>query len=260
MIVHFDSKELLERNYQCISDKGDKAPKQINQVMSNLADQPIQVDISKEGMEAYKKMYQKEQQGNLYGLNIEITSNGLVFGNEDWPDMADFIDLGGSSPEKMLRKGMDMQKWYDDWTSVKDKASMLLSAYAKAYDEICQGYENGTRVRYKIDMSAKELYREVTMEEELEALRERYEARANNLEELHRLSCSARKGISETHSQWAEIGFISREEAERTKENYLKMRGEEKIVDIRQKLIDAASLFVSRYQDSGLKKPGNPIL
>ncbi|WP_300572885.1 hypothetical protein [uncultured Acetatifactor sp.] len=47
------------------------------------------------------------------------------------------------------------------------------------------------------------------MEEELEALRERYEARANNLEELHRLSCSARKGISETHSQWAEISFIS---------------------------------------------------
>ena len=102
----------------------------------------------------------------------------------------------------MLRKGMDMQKWYDDWTSVKDKASMLLSAYAKAYDEICQGYENGTRVRYKIDMSAKELYREVTMEEELEALRERYEARTNNLEELHRLSCSATLSFTEVQSSY----------------------------------------------------------
>lgn len=260
MIVHFDSKDLLERNYQNISEKGEKAPKQINQVMSHFADQPIQVDISKEGMEAYKKMYQKEERGDIYGLNIEITSNGLVFGNEDWPDIADFIDLGGASPERMLRKGMDMQKWYDDWISVKDKASMLLSAYAKAYDEICQGYENGTRVRYKIDMGAKDLYREVTMEEELEALRERYEARADNLEELHGLSCSARKGISGTHSEWAELGFISREEAERTKVNYLKMKGEEKIVDIRQKLIDAASLFTIRYQESGLRKPGNPIL
>ncbi len=98
------------------------------------------------------------------------------------------------------------------------------------------------------------------MEEELEALRERYEARADNLEELHGLSCSARKGISGTHSEWAELGFISREEAERTKVNYLKMKGEEKIVDIRQKLIDAASLFTIRYQESGLRKPGNPIL
>ena len=41
---------------------------------------------------------------------------------------------------------------------------------------------------------------------------------------------------------------------------YRNMKDEENIVDIRKKLIDAASLFVSQYKEYGLSKPNLQVL
>lgn len=225
-------------------------------------EQAIKVDISGEGMAAYKKMYQRDgQEYPVEGLNICLTPDGMVFGNKDWPRIDDFIDLG-KGPGYMLKKGLSSD-WYDDWTSVKDKASMLISSYAKAYDEIVRGYEDGTRVKYRInnDMGdvpsqgcETDLYRTVTMEEELKALQESFEARADNLEELNEMSCSARKHIIRQYTEWAERGFlVSREEAETAKTCYLELKGEENTCDIRSKMMQAIDIFQRQYPQTGLR-------
>ena len=251
MLINFSAKESLTWNSQDIFGKGKPSPETVQDVLQKAGiSQPIKVDISKEGMDRYKEKYQQSgQDRDFKGLNIHLTPEGMVFGNEDWPDRKDFIDVGDARPEKLLHKGMDLQKWYDDWTSVKDKASMLLSAYTKAYEEIVKGYESGTRTKYRIDIDAKDLYRAVTMEEELAALEERYAAKAANLEELNRLSCSARKSIAVQYTEWAERGFlVSREEAAEKTARYRELKDEEEITDIQTKMMSAMYAFQSQYR------------
>lgn len=251
MLVNFSAKESLTWSPQDIFEKGKAAPDTVQDALQKAGiSQPIKVDISKEGMDRYKEKYrQSGQDRDFKSLNICLTPEGMVFGNEDWPDRKDFIDVGDARPEKLLHKGMDLQKWYDDWISVKDKASMLFSAYTKAYEEIVKGYESGTRTKYQIDMGAKDLYRAVTMEEELAALEERYAARVANLEELNKLSCSALKGIAVQYTEWAERGFlVSREEAAEKTARYRELKGEEEITDIRTRMMSAMYAFQSQYR------------
>lgn len=259
MIVNFDAGKLLKWDNQDISEQ--KNPqKNWNETFPN-AEQAIKVDISKEGMDAYKKLYQRdEREYSGDGLNICFTSDGLVFGNKGWPKIEDFIDLG-KGPGYMLKKGLSSD-WYDDWTSVKDKASMLISAYARAYDEIVRGYEDGTRVKYRINNDSHDiplmgceddLYRVVTREEELKALTDSFEARAYNLQELNEMSSFARKHIASQYTEWAKRGFIvTKEEAENVNARYLELKEEENIGNIKDKMMQAMELFQRQYAQTGL--------
>lgn len=265
MIVYFDANDSLSRKCLSVntadqrensSETADKPLKTISDYM-NQTDMSVKVDISKEGLIKYKEMCQNNRQDEDFkGLNIVFTPEGMVFGNKDWPDINDFIDVGKSSPEKMLMKRI--KKWTDDWTSVKEKASMLLNAYARAYDEIVKGYQDGTRVKYITDVDT---YRTVTMKEELEALKKQYEGKASALEEMHRLSCRCRASIARRDAEWAERDFlITKEEAEVTVAKYLKLKNEEKIVNVTQKLLDAGAIFASQYDEYGLSRLNLEIL
>lgn len=70
-------------------------------------------------------------------------------------------------------------------------------AYANLYDEIVQGYENGTRQINVIDENSEQGYRTLTMEEELSALDAAYEKNVKGFEEYAAQQNKARTIIGE---------------------------------------------------------------
>ncbi len=259
MIISFEAGNLLKWNSHDISESKNLF-ESTNEILSNT-EHAVRVDISADGIAECKKNYQGDEQEYLGdGLNICFTPDGMVFGNKDWPKIEDFIDLG-KGPGYMLGNGLSSD-WYDDWTSVKDKASMLILSYAKAYDEIVRGYEDGTRVKYKINNDLHdvplngcedELYRTVTMEEELKALAESFEARAGNLEKLNEMSCSARKHIAIRYAEWAKRDFmVTKDEAENVNVRWLELKEEENICNIKNKMMKAMDIFQKQYAQTGL--------
>lgn len=93
--------------------------------------------------------------------------------------------------------------------SASDKQEDYAKAYKKLYDEIVQGYENGTRDRYVEDKTSETGYRKMMMEEEISGLYKAFQRATRNMDvsemisgELARLSAKAgNKEISGTNKK-----------------------------------------------------------
>lgn len=228
------------------------SPKRISEVLreQGFSDCPVKVDISREGQNAYKQMFQHDNQKDFKSLNLRLMPGEMSWGNEGWPDIEEFLGWG------TLWNMMDdkiPQNYHSAFVSVKDKAAALLKGYAERYDEIIKGHENGTRVRYVVDMDTENLYRKATLEEDLQYLKTEFEERAGSLELANKRDCK----IREVHAKSTMDGFpygSSMRDVLKYGILYRNMKDEEEIVDIKKKLVDAASLFVSQYREFGLSK------
>lgn len=59
-------------------------------------------------------------------------------------------------------------------------------AYGNLYEEIVQGYRNGTRERYTEDENSKTGFRKMTMEEELSGLDRAFQKMANEVDGMEK--------------------------------------------------------------------------
>lgn len=85
------------------------------------------------------------------------------------------------------------------------KSENLAKAYAALYDEIVQGYENGTRQIDVTDENSESGYRTLTLEEELNALDAAYEKALKGFEELAAQQQKAKPIIEEWQKQVAKL-------------------------------------------------------
>lgn len=92
------------------------------------------------------------------------------------------------------------------------------------------------------------------MEEELSYLRKAFESKANALESICKSDCFIRRVSAENADKEVGIGITSLGEAAKAKLFYESMKEEEKLTDIKKRLVDAANLFVSQYKQFGLRK------
>ena len=205
----------------------------------------VKVDISAESLNAYKEMFQKEDSGQDFkSLNLRLMPGEMAWGNEGWPDIDEF--LGWGTFWKMM-DGKVPRNFSDIYTPLKDKASALLNAYQETYAEIVKGYEDGTRVRYVVDMDTEELYRKATMEEDLKYLWEEFESRASSLEKDHASACRNRKAMAEATMEGFPYGSSMRDVL-KYGILYRNMKDDEKITGIKQGLLEAADAFVRQYK------------
>lgn len=220
----------------------------------DIEKRPIKVDISREAIEKYKQMFQSNKQESsikiVYGQQ-QPPKDPVTYGENGCPDKEDFVDH--LDYHKMINRKLNQNDYYfNPYVSIKDKTFMLLEAYGKSYDEIVKGYENGTREKYIIDMNAEGHYRKVTMEEELNLLQEEFEIKSNTLERtILKTDCFMRRVDAENSDKWLAMGITSLGEAAKSKAFYEQMKDEEKLTDLKQKLMDAANLFISQYQQFG---------
>lgn len=89
--------------------------------------------------------------------------------------------------------------------SWKSKAENLTKVYTELYNEIVQGYENGTRQAYIIDENSETGFRSLTEEEELAALDAAYEKNIRSFDELASNQQKGQAIISEWKEQITDI-------------------------------------------------------
>lgn len=155
-------------------------------------EEPIRIDISKEGREQYRKSLSAHNQGKMGLESVQTQKNIIKHLSMD----SDF--------ESKFRKGAELMsaaaKEKGTTVSVKGKAENYFSTYAKMYDEIVQGYEAGTRETY---ISEEGGYRKLTKEEELSALDKAFGKIAGDFEKRETVNQNARSIIEEGFKKFA---------------------------------------------------------
>lgn len=233
---------------QWLSDtKADSAKKKEQQdTLQQKSDSAAEITISKESMESYRKEFrEKGMQGESYESVLQRRENlkkmsKLVFANHYEGALA-----GETAKLKEQREGSAYR--------VSDKAEDYVRAYGKLYDEIVQGYENGTRELYVEDEASETGLRRLTMEEELSSLDKAYKKAADRetiFAENARRAAAAFKKTGEKLSKiknGAGAAFLNayqkqQEIADATQGN------------IGQKMEELAQAWKDAYQHSGSKE------
>lgn len=143
-------------------------PKEIAGVTTELKflelDKPVEITISQEAKEQYRKMaqsYTQDFSGQL--KELELTRSGQL------------LTGFGFDPALNAAAGRGVK--------IEEKAENLLGAYAKLYDEISQGYDNGTKAYYAYkNENGKLKLTELTKEEALAELDRSYGKISENME------------------------------------------------------------------------------
>ena len=102
--------------------------------------------------------------------------------------------------------------------STANKAEDYARAYRNLYDEIVQGYQNGTRERYVEDKASETGYRKMTMEEEINGLDKAFQRAADQIDteemisgELKRLlSKAGRKGTAGSNKTESTTDYMNK--------------------------------------------------
>lgn len=139
------------------------------------ADQGIKLTISSEGIDSYRKQIQ--------GSGMKAKSYEDVVNRRNSIKQASksiIVNYHGQLAEEVGKlKG---QRESGSTYSLADKAEDYVKAYGNLYDEIVQGYKDGTRLFYVEDENSETGYRQLTMEEELSSLDKAYKAATDKAE------------------------------------------------------------------------------
>ncbi len=124
-------------------------------VLFKYSHMAVKVTLSEEGKEAYRNQL-KKQKGDDYGKENQYskTCSDLIETDRKWRNTITPILTGSGSR----------------WMMVSYKPADVFNEYASLYDEIVQGYQNGTREKYIEDAEAEGGCRKATLEDELALL------------------------------------------------------------------------------------------
>ena len=162
-----------------------KAPNEsrVSNFKSDIIDEQDSVSISEKGYESYRKNVLDIGKGNTQSFEEVVRLK------KSFPSKV-VVDIEGFHHYKMFDEARELDRieqeklneTKEEWTLEK-KANNLLKTYARTYDEIVNGYADGTREVWISDPSNGEAghYRKLTQEEELKALDKAYE---NHTQEL----------------------------------------------------------------------------
>lgn len=179
-------------------------------------DSAVNVTISKEGIESLKNggkaVRQKESIGAGYGYRLSEEAEKLKGQRES----------GGAY-------------------SLSDRAEDYIRAYGNLYDEIVQGYKDGTVERYVEDGSSETGFRKMTLEEELAGLDKAFGRMADEASVKEMISGEFKRLSSKAGSRQTAFADTNK-----------KPQG----TDVPQKLMTLAQAWKDAYKVSGSKENG----
>lgn len=230
------------------SDKIKEKPALIKDVVPELADKTITVSISEEGLEAYRK-HLKESNVNQAG-----SLDDIVRLKEFFRAVGDTTpDLNYTRQLRSRVSRLNEQDWENGTGSTwQNRAENVMAAYASFYDEIVQGYADGSRIINVVDSFEDLTYHSLTMEDELRKLEAAYQDVANDFEEV----AEAHKNQQEFFYQITYkklYRYIGSSGALMSEEDYIKdqKEREEKVpFNLAQKLISVKDAWKNTYLQS----------
>lgn len=181
---------------QCGTDIRDK--KVVSDILLKASEQPVKVTISEEGFRSYRE---KIVNGQSYEEVQE--QRKLLLETKLSPDINYKFTL--SAKVNSLNEA-DKKASGEEYLSNEDKLDNIMEAYTSLYDEIVQGYQNGTRVINVFDENSENGYRTVTMQEELEDLDSAYERIVNRTVSVMKQSEKAAVAFDKYYAKLQRIG------------------------------------------------------
>ena len=167
------------------------------------ADNAVKVSISQEGIESYRKQTREK------GISGRIVAKGnkesVIRQAKQATSVLAANAYGGELSGEMEKlQGQRAGSTY----GIADQMEDSVRAYGYLYDEIVQGYQNGTRERYVEDENSETGLRKMTMEEELSGLDRAFQKMADRADtremiegEFKRLRTEGGKGLSRKKPQ-----------------------------------------------------------
>lgn len=161
------------------------------------ADDAVKVSISQEGIENYRKQLRESGLGGANGKVIAKEGKDSIIRQAKQATSALSANDYGNALARETEK-LKGQRTGSSSYSLSNRAEDSVRAYGNLYDEIVQGYQNGTRERYVEDETSETGYRKMTMEEELDGLDKAFQKAADGTDikemitgEFKRLSAKA---------------------------------------------------------------------
>lgn len=192
-----------------------------------MAEQPVRLSISNEGKEHYRNSI---QQGGQESYDAVIQRREQLKNEK-----LSLVDYGY---EISKRAGAG-----ESALSAAGKADGYVKAYAELYDEIVQGYEDGTREIY---VAGEDGPRKLTKDEELDALDAAYKKTVDSFVTMEQTNQRARTIIGEEAEKIAKISRRETKAADFLKEQ--KARGTDKVPEnLNEKMLSAAASFKEKY-------------
>ncbi len=192
-----------------------------------MAEQPVKLSISNEGKEYYRNSI---QQGGQESYDAVLQRREQLKNEK--------ISLVDYGYEISKRAGAG-----ESVLSAAGKADGYVKAYAELYDEIVQGYEDGTREIY---MAGEGGPRKLTKEEELDALDAAYKKTVDSFVTMEQTNQRAHTIIGEEAEKIAKISKRETKAADFLKEQ--KARGTDKVLEnLNEKMLSAVALFKEKY-------------
>ena len=168
------------------------------------ADNAVKVSISQEGIESYRKQTREK------GISGRVVAKGnkeSVIRQAKQATNALLANNYGNELAKETEK-LKGQRTGGSSYSLSNRVEDSVRAYGNLYDEIVQGYQNGTRERYVEDENSETGFRKMTMEEELSRLDRAFQKMADRADaremiegEFKRLRTEGGKGLSTNASK-----------------------------------------------------------
>lgn len=196
-------------------------------VNRKMAEQPVRLSISNEGKEHYRNsIHQGDQESRDSVLQRrEQLKNEKI---------------------SLVNYGYEISKRADTGESVSStagRADGYVKAYAELYDEIVQGYEDGTREIY---VAGEDGPHKLTKEEELDALDTAYKKTVDSFVTMEQTNQCARTIIGEEAEKIAKISRRETKVANFLKEQ--KARGTDKVPEnLNEKMLSTVALFKEKY-------------
>lgn len=196
----------------------------------------VKVTISEEGIKACKNNIQDSEKTDYECMvanraelieqkNVPETHYGFMLGNK----LAEIIEHD------------------EEYRSIEEKGSALLEAYARAYDEIMQGYADGVRSIYVEDKTAESGYRKMTMKEEISGLDAAFQKYVSGFETQTQQVVDASEAFDKYMQKLAKLDVHRAKMATKAKEIFGKRSEEDIPESIADSLLGAKQKFVELY-------------
>ncbi len=226
--------------------KSENSKKEEKNTLPPKEDNAIKISISQEGLQSCQK--------KLYESGVNET-NGKVIVKENKSNIIKQVRqatnaLAANNYDNVLAKEaqkLKAQRENSSTYTLSNKAEDYVRAYGNLYDEIVQGYKNGTRERYVEDKTSETGYRKMTMEEELSRLDKAFQRAANRTKTEEMISGEFKRLASKAENK--KTSFT---------DSYKKPQTADKDIQetIGQKMKKLAQVWKDAYKTSGSKENG----
>ncbi len=221
-----------------VDDSGEKE----KNILPIKEDNAVKISISQEGMKSYrKKLHESDMNG---GKVITKADKDSIIRQTKQATNALLANDYGNAFAKETEKLKEQRKSGGTY-SLSNKTEDYVRAYGNLYDEIVQGYQNGTRERYVEDETSETGYRKLTMEEELNGLDKTFQKAADMADVKEMITSEFQRLSSKAGSR--QISFTNTDKKSQATDN------EE---TIGHKMKRLAQAWKDTYKTSGSKESG----